>query len=164
MLGYFGKTERTARRAYLSSMKARLTKKRPDLTGGGLVRSYGSWEDVQKAASMERIKGDERILGDSAFVERVLSGEPRRISNPSVSLDVLASRVADLFGIAAEDLAGGSRRFHLVEARSVFCFWAVRHEGYPAARVAVFLNMTPPAVGYAVERGENIVHGKGYKL
>jgi len=33
-----------------------------------------------------------------------------------------------------------------------------------APRVAQFLNMTPPAVSYAVERGEGIVSEKGYVL
>jgi len=49
-------------------MEARLAIKRPDLTGGGLLRSYGSWGEVKRIGNMERIKGDERILGDSAFV------------------------------------------------------------------------------------------------
>ena len=160
VLRHYGRTVKTARRAYLLAMEARLNKKRPDLTGGGLLRSYGSWGEVKKAG---RIKGDERILGDSAFVERVLSGEPRRMK-PTVSLDDLATRASDLYGITPENLQSGSRRSNLVEARSIFCFFAVRHEGYPAARVAAFLNMTPPAVGYAVERGERIVREKGYAL
>jgi putative transposase len=164
VLQFYNRTEKTARQAYLSSMEARLAKKRPDLTGGGLRRSYGSWEQVKKTGRMERIKGDERILGDSAFVERVLSGEPGRIPQPAVTLDALAKRASDLYGITSESLCSGSRRSHLVEARSLFCFWAVRHGGYPAARVAAFLNMTPPAVGYAVERGERIAREKGYAL
>lgn len=163
VLRYFGKTEKTARRAYLSFMQARPARKRPDLTGGGLRRSYGSWEEVRKMGRMERIKGDERILGDSAFVQKVLSDEPRHISNPSMSLDALAAQVERLFGVTPENLRSGSRRSHLVEARSIFCFWAVRQR-YPAARVAQFLNITPPAVGYAVERGERIVCEKGYVL
>jgi hypothetical protein len=44
------------------------------------------------------------------------------------------------------------------------CFWAVRHGGFLAAHVAAFLTMTPPAVGYAVERGEAIARNKGYAL
>jgi REP-associated tyrosine transposase len=164
VLRYFGSTEKIARQAYLSSIAARLGKKRPDLTGGGLLRSYGSWEEVRKTGPMERVKGDERILGDSAFVERVLSGEPRRIAQPAIALDALAARVSDLYSIAPENLRSGSRRSHLVEARSLFCFWAVRHEGYPAAKVAAYLAMTPPAVGYAADRGEKIAREKDYTL
>jgi putative transposase len=48
--------------------------KRPDLTGGGLIRSGGGWSAVKtlrKAGALQ--KGDERILGDGEFVEEVLS-------------------------------------------------------------------------------------------
>jgi putative transposase len=48
--------------------------KRPDLTGGGLIRSVGGWSAVKtlrKAGALQ--KGDERILGDGEFVEEVLS-------------------------------------------------------------------------------------------
>jgi putative transposase len=48
--------------------------KRPDLTGGGLLGSNGGWtglKDYRKAGI--RVKGDERILGDSDFVGTVLA-------------------------------------------------------------------------------------------
>ena len=130
------------------------------------MRSYGSWEEVKKTAGSERIKGDERILGDSGFVQRILSGErlSPRTRQSGVSLDALAARVGDLYDVAIENLCSKNRRSHLVEARSLFCFWAVRHGGFPVARVAAFLNMTPPGVGYAAERGERIAHNKGYAL
>ncbi|MBW1700059.1 MAG: transposase, partial [Deltaproteobacteria bacterium] len=43
-----------------------------------------------------------------------------------------------------------------VEARSLFCYWAVRELGYTATDMARRLGMTQPAVGYAVRRGEKI--------
>ena len=163
VLRYFGRSEQTARRAYLAAMEARLGTKRPDLTGGGLLRSYGSWEEVRTTSRTERIKGDERILGDTAFVESVLSGESRRVAYPALSLDALAARIADCFAITLKELRSSSRRANRVEARSVFCFWAIQ-QGHPAARVAQFLTLTPPAVGYAKERGEKIVNEKGCLL
>jgi putative transposase len=48
--------------------------KRPEFTGGGLIRSVGGWSAVKtlrKAGALQ--KGDERILGDGEFVEEVLS-------------------------------------------------------------------------------------------
>ncbi len=47
--------------------------RRPDLTGGGLLRSNGGW--IQIAARQQgdnHLKSDERILGDSGFVESAL--------------------------------------------------------------------------------------------
>jgi hypothetical protein len=49
-----------------------------------------------------------------------------------------------------------------VEARSLFAFWAVREGRVPCAHVAAFLNITPPGVGYAIERGEVIARERGY--
>ena len=159
VLRFFGRTAKVARQAYLSAMESRLQTKRPDLTGGGLRRSYGSWEEIKKAGG--RIKGDERILGDSAFVDRILAGEPRRAAE-KVPLDALAARASGLCGTTVENLVNGGRRALPVEARSLFCYFAVRYGGHSIAGVASFLGMTPPAAGYAVERGERVAREKGY--
>ena len=49
--------------------------RREDLTGGGLIRSVGGWAEVKrlKQQGHEHVMSDERILGDSAFVENLLS-------------------------------------------------------------------------------------------
>ena len=43
--------------------------RRPELVGGGLIRSLGGWRAVKNArfSGQDRVKGDHRILGDSAF-------------------------------------------------------------------------------------------------
>jgi len=49
-------------------------RRNPEMTGGGLVRSIGGWGVLKSRRRMKiHIKGDERILGDSDFVEKVLS-------------------------------------------------------------------------------------------
>jgi hypothetical protein len=58
--------------------------RRPELTGGGLVRSAWGWQSL---ASTRRFgdyrKGDERILGDSDFVDEVLKhGRPLPPESP----------------------------------------------------------------------------------
>jgi hypothetical protein len=48
--------------------------KRPELTGGGLIRSLGGWGQAKALwKTGTRLKSDERILGESGFVEQVLS-------------------------------------------------------------------------------------------
>jgi putative transposase len=165
VLRQFSATRERARRQYIAFLESRRVKgKRPDLTGGGLLRSYGSWAEVKKSDT--RHKGDQRIFGNSVFVERILEGE--RLARPvsarlaGLTLDSLAYRVNDLLHVPLDALRSGSRRAPVVEARSLFCFWAVRHGGFPAARVAAFLDMTPPAIGYAVERGKVIARERGY--
>jgi hypothetical protein len=80
------------------------------------------------------------------------------------TLENLALRIDTLFGIPLDDLQSGTRKSPVVESRSVFCFWAVRHASFASVRVGAFLHMTPPAVGYAVGRGKAIAHKKGYSF
>ncbi|MFZ3046797.1 MAG: hypothetical protein WA151_12860 [Desulfatirhabdiaceae bacterium] len=48
--------------------------KRPEMTGGGLIRSLGGWTAAKAALRgiKERVKKDERILGEGDFVQEVL--------------------------------------------------------------------------------------------
>jgi len=76
VLGYFGKKLNNARKSYFSHVKAGLEQgRRPELVGGGLIRSLGGWDEVKRIRlrGQDRLKGDERILGDSDFVMDVLS-------------------------------------------------------------------------------------------
>ena len=48
--------------------------KRPDLVGGGLVRSMGGWAAVEAPRKAKGyMKGDERILGGNDTAEQVLA-------------------------------------------------------------------------------------------
>jgi putative transposase len=76
VLGNFGKTTNVARKAYLNYVEAGIGQGRQDeLTGGGLIRSAGGWSEVKRLRrhGQGHVMSDERILGDSEFVETVLS-------------------------------------------------------------------------------------------
>ena len=52
------------------------TKISPELAGGCLIRSYGGWESIQALRQDHIVRvGDERILGDSDFVEQALKAD-----------------------------------------------------------------------------------------
>ena len=74
VLNLFGQSEKGARRAYESFVAKGVKQgRRPDLVGGGLLRSIGGWAELNAFRDLGiRIKGDERLLGSSDFVERVL--------------------------------------------------------------------------------------------
>lgn len=75
VLRLFGDKIFEARRNYREYVRKRVDfGRRTELVGGGLLRSSGGW-GILKAMSKAHIhlKGDERILGGSAFVEEVLS-------------------------------------------------------------------------------------------
>ncbi|MBW1793433.1 MAG: hypothetical protein JRJ38_03240 [Deltaproteobacteria bacterium] len=65
-----------ARRRYLSYVSAGIDEgRRPELVGGGLIRSVGGWLEAkkQRLKGKDRVRGDERILGDSDFVLEILA-------------------------------------------------------------------------------------------
>ena len=49
--------------------------RRKELVGGGLIRSLGGWSEVKKLRSegQPQMMCDERILGESEFVDSILS-------------------------------------------------------------------------------------------
>jgi putative transposase len=73
--GYFGKSETQARKGYESFVKEGLTQgRRKEMTGGGLIRSLGGWTEARDVLKGDvHIMSDERILGDSEFVDSVIS-------------------------------------------------------------------------------------------
>jgi hypothetical protein len=56
--------------------------RRRELIEGGLIRSRGGWDAVKKMRlkGQERIKSDQRILGESDFVRDVLSESEEQFS------------------------------------------------------------------------------------
>jgi putative transposase len=84
--------------------------------GGGLLRSAGGWKGLKEAReSGQRVKSDERILGSSEFVERVLREADEQLERRSrfrrrgADLRWLIERVAVGFGVETEDLKTGTR-------------------------------------------------------
>ena len=146
--------------------------RRPDLVGGGLIRSLGGWAAVQELRQGEplRVKGDERILGESGFVLHALAMAEEQLKRREqlrrrgIDLSRVARRVADAFGVEPDSLFGPGKLRRMVPARSVFCYWAVRELGHSATTLARELGLTQPAVSIAVRRGERIVRERGLQL
>ena len=123
--------------------------RRPELVGGGLVRSLGGWSSVIALRRRgEKQVSDERILGDGDFVEEILaeSGdmgkENLRVGQKRVKLMSLAERVCKEHGVNLEELRSGSRRHAVVEARQELSRLAVVVHGYSGADVARYLGVT----------------------
>ena len=173
VLSYFGKGILQARENYYSYMKEGMDQgRRPELVGGGLIRSLGSWSEVRKLRlkGQDRIKGDERILGDGEFVMNILSEADEqmdrcyKLKSRGYTIERIEQRVLDIYKIEKEDLYSKSRQKVRAEARSVFCYWAVRELGVEGTRMAKRLNMSQPGVVYAVKKGEKIVKDNGFKM
>jgi REP-associated tyrosine transposase len=172
ILRMFGERSGEARRRYKAFVQKGIAQgRRAELTGGGLIRSAGGWEGI-KTLRKERIfqKSDERILGDSDFVDSVLSSAEEAMEkryalrSRGFTLKKTALRVAQLLGVKKEDVWAKGRYRRIVEARSLFCYWAVRELGASMSSLAVRLGISTPAVSKSVSRGEELVRARGYSL
>jgi len=173
VLGYFGKRLGEARKRYLAYVKEGIDQgRRPDLVGGGLIRSLGGWTEAKKLRlkGQDRVKGDERILGESDFVLKILDQANEKynrhyeLKSLGYDLNKIEQRVKVLLDIEAADIYSNGRRPRQVQARSLFCYWAVCELGISQTDMAKRLRMTQPGVGYAVGRGEKIAKQRNYQL
>jgi hypothetical protein len=153
VLSYFGKGV-GRRRKYLRFVKEGIRLgRRPELVGGGLIRSMGGWSGVLALRKKgEKAASDERILGDGEFVERILEewdeiGRANlRLTGVRKSLLLLAEQVCENWGVTIEELRSGSRRQAVLEAREEFSQVAVKGLGYSGAEVARYLGVTGSCV------------------
>ena len=173
VLGYFGTTAKSAKKAYVKYVNAGIGQGRQEeLTGGGLVRSAGGWSEVKRLRrqGQDHVMSDERILGDSEFVESVLSqaGEKYErhyeLKRLGYDLDRIAERVSEIYGMEPDEILRRGKQQRKVNARSLCCFWAVSELGMSLRELSRRLEMSPPAVGFSVERGEVIARKNEYHL
>jgi putative transposase len=164
VLSLFGTGVRSARKRYWSFVETGVAQgKRPELTGGGLVRSFGGWSALKSLRKGGiHLKGDERILGDSDFVQSVLETQDEKMERrywlkaQGYDLDKLIRRVAELCDIEPRDVMAPGKQPQRVRARSLLCYWAVKELGISGTTVAKRISITQPAVSKAVQRGEKI--------
>jgi putative transposase len=146
--------------------------RRPQLVGGGLIRSLGGWAEVKKMrlSGQDRLRGDERILGKSDFVAGVLSQAEEKYSRQyelkrlGYDFQHFEQRVAELYGIDREELYLKGRQKTRAEATSLLLYWAVRELGMRRTSLAKRFEMNQPGVVYAVNKGEEIAKEKDYRL
>jgi len=117
--------------------------RRPDLIGGGLVRSAGGWtaeKALRKIGDYQ--KGDERILGDGDFVSKTLAQanaqleRKHRIQKRGVTSDMVVGHVASLLEMEPSELLTPGKQKRLVQARSLVCFLAVQEAGISQAELS----------------------------
>jgi len=81
VLSMFGNSEKVAVRAYCQYMEEGVSMgRRPELVGGGLIRSAGGWSHIKSRLwNSEGELFDERILGSGEFVERIVGEAEEKI-------------------------------------------------------------------------------------
>jgi REP element-mobilizing transposase RayT len=163
VLSWFGKRAGQARRVYRHYVAEGIDQgRRPELVGGGLIRSLGGWSAVKSLRrSGDRVLTDERILGTDDFVESVLAETDRKTSR------LFSSRLQDKEvqkfleerckkeGISLRELQRGSRRGTIPEIRSDLVLELARERGLPLAEIARQLGVSTSAISQILRRRQN---------
>lgn len=172
VLKLFDGKKAAARRLYKQFVEKGIGQgKRPELTGGGLIRSSGGWSAIKSLRKANlHIKSDERLLGDSDFVRRVLKAAEESwerkydLTAKGFDLNMLAERVAAICSIDPEEIFQPGKQPARVKARSLFSYWAARELEYTMADLALRLHISQPAVSNCVRRGERIAVENGFSI
>jgi hypothetical protein len=129
VLQSFGNRVSSARRNYLEFVEKGLSMSRwSDLTGGGLIRSTVGWKELRLFRTLGiHMRGDERILGDTDFVESIFEEQNERLEQryrlqmQGYDFYKVLGRVADLFEPKPEELLSPNKQPQRVKARSLLC-------------------------------------------
>ena len=164
VLGWFGRTEREAVKAYREFVRGGVSLgRRPELVGGGLVRSLGGWSEVVSLRREGKKKlSDERILGSGAFVERVLKEAQRSIRQRYWG-GGLQNRVQRLIAatcqkhkVTVQELRSGSRRGRTAQARADLIQGLVKRHGLPLAEIARQVGISTSGVSRVLSRAQSL--------
>jgi REP element-mobilizing transposase RayT len=172
VLALFADRVSTARGRYRKFVEAGVAAgRRPDLVGGGLVRSAAGWQAIQELRKdAPHQKSDERILGDSEFVEEVLAGAEEALHRKyavaarGIGIEEVMQGVSELTGVTAEALTGAGKNRDVVRARSLLCFWAVSELGMSLTDLAGRLGIAVSTVSGAVQRGEEFAKREKFRF
>lgn len=171
-LAHFGTTPKRARSAYIKFVKEGETDSQANsLCGGGLIRSHGGWEGIERLRK-EHIAciGDERILGSSEFVESALRQDdlPQertlRLARAGWDIEELARWVCGYTGISQARLASKARGGRLSEAKSILCYLGVNELGLTFREIADFLLISQPSASAWVKKGEQLCNANEISL
>ena len=162
VLGQFHPREKEAIRTYRRFMEeGKDLGRRPELVGGGLVRSLGGWSEVLSLRRQgERVEYDVRILGGGDFVSDILREADQRVKRylPVRGKGVLKERIikemCEKEEVGEEELRLGGQRRRVSRVRSKIAWRLSREYGIPLAEIARDLGVCTSAIAKAVRKKE----------
>jgi REP element-mobilizing transposase RayT len=154
VLSWFSKNEGEARKAYRKYMKEGLKQgNRPELVGGGLIRSLGGWSAILSLRKdNERPLTDERVLGSGEFVEKVIKEADEKIkyqvygAKLKLKIKEVIEKTCEREGMSINEVTSGSRRGTISEIRSRIVIRLVKELGIPLAEIGRQLGITTSSV------------------
>lgn len=163
VLKWFGPKEGEAKRAYRRFVKMGIDQgRRPDLVGGGLIRSQGGWSAVKALRRLGvREKSDERILGSSEFVAQLIQQsdlarkEQFSVHERRQRTVSYVQRICKKENVSVEALKSGSRRQKVSAIRSQLARKLVEDWGISLTEVGRHLGVSPSAIAKTLYRLNN---------
>jgi REP element-mobilizing transposase RayT len=160
VLKWFGSGQKDARRTYRQYIKQGLNHgHRPELVGGGLIRSVGGWSAVKALRRRDTHEvADERILGSSEFVEQVIRESEKRLKYQFpdgvllIKSKQLIARECNKEKISLQALEAGSRQREISKVRLRLTVILVEEYGLSQAEVARLLGVSSSAIANALWR------------
>ena len=160
VLSWFGQKEKEAKKVYRAYVKKGISQgRRPDLVGGGLIRSLGGWSAVKAMRSAgDRELSDERILGRGEFVERMLKEADAKIKYQlplkaqHQKTDAFIAQICKAERVSIQELGSGSRRREVSKVRARIAIGLVKEHGVALAEVARGLGVSTSAISKIISR------------
>lgn len=160
VLRWFGANEGEAKRVYRKYVEEALGEgRRPELVGGGLIRSKGGWSEV---VSMRKIglteQSDERILGSGDFVNEIVQEADvslrQRFSdrNRVEAIERFIRECCLEEEVNIEELRSGSRRSDVSRLRRQIAMALLEKYGVPLADIARRVGVTTSAISKMLRR------------
>ena len=135
--------------------------RRPELVGGGLIRSLGGWSQVLSLrGSREKMEHDCRILGSGDFVAEIIREAEKkvrrylRVSEMKTSIDKAIKEICRKEGVAEQELRMGVRTRKYSRVRAKISYHLSHEFGVSRAEIARQLGVCTSAIAKAIQKIE----------
>jgi putative transposase len=159
VLSQFGRRERQSIRAYRRFMEeGKGLGRRPELVGGGLIRSLGGWSKVLSLRSRgEEIEHDSRILGSGGFVQAVTREAEEAIARQvrkrgRKSIEEIIARMCKGSRVSEKEVRSGNQSRKAAKVRAEIACYLSREMGISMAEIARKLGVGASAIAMAIRR------------
>jgi len=162
VLQQFHQNEREAIRVYRRFMEEGKDQgQRPELVGGGLVRSMGGWSQVLSLRSRGEIgEHDSRILGGGDFVAEILKEADQKVTRylPIKKREALIKGVIQKIcqeeGVGEKELRLGCQTRRVSSVRAKVAWQLSREYAIPMAEIARHVGVCTSAIANAIRKTE----------
>jgi putative transposase len=163
VLRRFSDKEARAIRAYRKFVEAGKDQgRRPELVGGGLIRSLGGWSQVLGLkGKREWMEHDTRVLGSGDFVSEIIKEADKkttryiRASDREKLITEAIKKICLEEGIAEQELRMGGRGRKICRVRARISRYLVQEFGFSRAEIARHLGVCTSAITRAVQNRES---------